>query len=65
MIITAELGKITKSIDFSDTDMIRGLITLLDNCCYCNFDSLKPELEKLKALIDKRWNEPVDVSCIE
>lgn len=52
-------------VNVSDKELIEELIKRLKDKCYCNFNSLKPELKPLKKLITKRWNEPIDMHCIE
>jgi hypothetical protein len=37
----------------------------LKGLCWCKFHDMKKELEPLKKLLAKRWNEPVDPGCIE
>ena len=63
MLDTVHSGKIT--VEISEEKLIILLTKELKGLCYCKFDSLKPELKKLKNLINKCWKEPVDPSCIE
>jgi len=50
-------------VDISNA--IKQLTEELNNVCYCRFQDYKKDLEKLKEVLDKRWDEPIDTSCIE
>lgn len=52
-------------ITIDNEKIIKCLTEELKSVCFCQFNSLKPELSNLNDVIKKRWNEPVDVGCIE
>ena len=52
-------------VDIEVDEMIDRLTEQLEGDCYCNFESRKKKLKKLKDILEKRWDEPIDLSCIE
>ena len=52
-------------VDIKTEDIIKELTKRLKGMCYCRFDKSKKQIEPLKNLIEERWNEPLDVGCIE
>jgi len=52
-------------VEIIDEELIYELTSRLKDECYCGFRGLKPELEELKQILETRWNEPIDLHCIE
>ena len=41
-------------------NVVRELTKELNTICSCSFKDKKKNLEKLKEVLDKRWDEPID-----
>jgi len=51
-------------VNIETEKLIRELTERLANRCPCGFDRYKKDLEPLKSLLDKRWEEDIPTSCI-
>ena len=46
-------------------NVVDQLTKVLDTQCSCEFRRSKKKLEKLKEILDRRWDEPISLNCIE